>query len=314
MKAINRRTALKHAIAFAVAASSGGRVFAQQVPFSAGSEAPRLKAPSDACDCHIHIFHPRYPASPHWKGEPVSDAPVEAYRLFQTRIGTSRVVVITPSTFGTDNSSTLDAVVEMAPRAKAVVVLDLDVTRGDLERMATQGATGIRVNFVTPQSWGPTTAERLEAMAAKVHDLGWHVQVYMTADQITAMEDVLNRLPTRLVIDHLGRLPPSMGTEHPAFRVIRKLLDSGKTWVKLSGAYLNTSVGPPTYADATKVAQAYARAAPERVVWGSDWPHRGEKVMPDDALLFDLLGEWAPNEATRTRILVNNPAELYRFN
>ena len=101
--------------------------------------------------------------------------------------------------------------------------------------------------------------------------------------------------------------------DHPAYRTIRKLLDQGRTWVKLSGAYLNTQVGPPSYADASKVAEAFAKAAPERVVWGSDWPHRGEKEMPDDALLFDLLAVWAPDEATRQRILVENPETLYGF-
>jgi D-galactarolactone isomerase len=139
------------------------------------------------------------------------------------------------------------------------------------------------------------------------------VQVYMTGDQIADLENVLGRLPTPLVIDHLGRLPPAQGVEHRAYPVIRKLLDRGNTWVKLSGAYLNTASGAPAYADATKVAQAYAKIAPERMVWGSDWPHRGEKQMPDDAVLFDLLAQWAPDEAVRKRILVDNPTALYGF-
>jgi D-galactarolactone isomerase len=194
-----------------------------------------------------------------------------------------------------------------------VVVVDLDVTEAELKAMAAQGAVGIRVNFVTPQSWGVTTAERLEAMARKVQPLGWHVQVYMTGDQIADLAEVLARLPTPLVIDHLARLLPGQGLNHRAVPVVRKLLDGGRTWMKLSGAYLNMTSGPPAYADATEVAKLFAKAAPERMVWGSDWPHRGEKHMPDDAGLFDLLAEWAPSEAARQRILVDNPAALYGF-
>jgi D-galactarolactone isomerase len=313
----NRRAFLKAAAGCTFAIAGGLRssaVCAQYtVPFSSGTEAPKTSAPPNACDAHIHIFSTRFPASPHWKGEPVVDSDFAAYRLFQKRIGTSRVVVVTPSTYGIDNRATLDGVAQFGPSARAVVVVDQDITDAELKQMADQGAVGIRVNFVTPQSWGVTTADRLETMAKKVHPLGWHVQVYMTGDQIADLENVLGRLPTPLVIDHLGRLPPAQGVEHRAYPVIRKLLDRGNTWVKLSGAYLNTASGAPAYADATKVAQAYAKIAPERMVWGSDWPHRGEKQMPDDAVLFDLLAQWAPDEAVRKRILVDNPTALYGF-
>src|SRR3954452_5060731 len=313
----DRRAFLKAAAGCTVAVAGGLRssaVCAQHtVPFSSGTEAPKTSAPPNACDSHIHIFSTRFPASPHWKGEPVVDSDVAAYRLFQKRIGTSRVVVVTPSTYGIDNRATLDGVAQLGPAARAVVVVDQDIPDAELQQMAAQRAVGIRVNFVTPQSWGVTTADRLETMAKKVHPLGWHMQVYMTGDQIADLESVLGHLPTPLVIDHLGRLPPAQGIGHRAYPVIRKLLDQGNTWVKLSGAYLNTASGHPAYADATKVAQAYAKAAPERMVWGSDWPHRGDKKMPDDAVLFDLLATWASDEATRKRILVDNPATLYGF-
>lgn len=283
------------------------------VPFSTGTERPKTEVPAQACDSHIHIFSTRFPASAHWKGQPVVDSDVAAYRLFQKRIGTSRTVVVTPSTYGIDNRATLDGVAQLGASARAVVVVDLDVTEDELKDMAARGAVGIRVNFVTPQSWGVTTAERLEAMARKVQPFGWHVQVYMTGDQIADHAEVLARLPTPLVIDHLARLLPGQGLNHRAVPVVRKLLDGGRTWMKLSGAYLNTTSGPPAYADATEVAKLFAKAAPERMVWGSDWPHRGEKHMPDDAGLLDLLAKWAPSEAARRRILVENPATLYGF-
>lgn len=312
---ISRREVLKAAGLCAASAGIGsGRARAEDtVPFSSGTAPPKTSVPPNACDSHIHIFSTRFPASPHWKGEPVVDSDVAAYRRLQKRLGTSRVVVVTPSTYGTDNRATLDGVAQFGNSARAVVVVDLDISDAELKQMAAQGAVGIRVNFGTPQSWGPTTAERLETMAQKVHPLGWHVQIYATGDQIVGLADVLARLPTPLVIDHLARLPPSQGVDHPAYAIVRKLLDGGRTWLKLSGAYLNTASGAPAYVDATAVAKSFAKAAPERMVWGSDWPHRGEKHMPDDAGLLDLLSEWAPDETSRTRILVDNPAELYGF-
>ena len=137
----------------------------------------------------------------------------------------------------------------------------------------------------------------------------------MRADQIVENAALLEGLPTQVVFDHLGRLPQPAPLEHPAFAIIRRMLDRGRTWMKLSGAYMDTNSGAPTYADKTAVAQAYIKAAPERVVWGSDWPHPTEKPehKPNDATLFDLLTEWAPDEAQRRRILVSNPEALYGF-
>ncbi|GAN50291.1 amidohydrolase family protein [Methylobacterium radiotolerans] len=313
----SRRTVLQGGAALALATAADLRDrpadAADATPFSSGTEAPAIAVPPNACDCHIHILSTRYPASPHWKGQPVLDSDVAAYRQVQARLGTSRVVVVTPSTYGTDNRPTLDGVAQFGPSARAVVVVDRDVTDAELRTMAGRGAVGIRVNFGTPQSWGPTTAERLETMARKVAPLGWHVQIYATGDTIVELEPVLSRLPTPLVIDHLARLPPDQGVSHPAYAAVRRLLDGGRTWMKLSGAYLNTASGPPAYADATAVAKSFAAAAPERVVWGSDWPHRGEKHLPDDARLLDLLAEWVPDDRARARVLVDNPAALYGF-
>ena len=311
--AIDRRTLLAGAVATAAVAATVRAAPAQTAPFSTGSGPAKLKAPALACDSHLHIFDTRFPASPHWKGQPVEDATLDAYRQVQKRIGTTRAVIVNPSTYGIDNRCTLDATERMGKDARAVVVVDLDISDADLQAMAAKGARGVRVNFVSPQSWGETTVDRLRETAARVAPLGWHVQVYAKAQQIADMQDALMALPVPLVIDHLGRLPPAAGPDDPAFVVIRRLLDGGRTWVKLSGAYLNTEAGPPAYPDASRMARAYVEAAPERVVWGSDWPHRGEKTLPDDAVLFDLLSDWAPDEGTRHRILVENPAELYGF-
>jgi D-galactarolactone isomerase len=153
----------------------------------------------------------------------------------------------------------------------------------------------------------------IEPLAERVADLGWHVQIHMRGDQIVDHTDMLGRLRSTIVFDHMGRVPLPDGTNHAAFKVVRKLIDGGKTWVKLSGAYQDTKIGPPSYADVTPLAQAYVEAAPERMIWGSDWPHPTEKAKPDDALLFDLLSVWAPDAAVRQRILVDNPQALYGF-
>lgn len=283
-----------------------------QVPYSAGSALPQLSAPAAACDCHMHIFDPRFPASPHWtRGAP--NAPVDAYRLLQKRIGTTRCVVVNPSTYGTDNRCTLDALAAFGASARGVAVVDKDVDDEQLQRLAVAGVCGIRINFVSPQSWGKTKPEMLTTLSARVAGLGWHVQVFALSDQIVAMEKVLEHLPTPLVIDHLGRIPQPAGICHPAFRVVCRLLERGNTWIKLSGAYMDTKTGPPGYSDLRDVAQGYVRTAPEKCIWGSDWPHTTASEKPDDATLFDLLAEWAPDEATRHRILVENAQVLYGF-
>jgi predicted TIM-barrel fold metal-dependent hydrolase len=175
------------------------------------------------------------------------------------------------------------------------------------------GIRGIRFTVGDPRV-AVVSIDMIEPLARRIVNLGWHVQLAMTREQIVDNADLLHRLPVAIVFDHLGGLSPPDGIGHPAYAVIRGLIDKGRTWVKLSGAYLRTAIGPPTYADATKVAQAYVEAAPERLVWGSDWPHPSEtEHKPDDALLFDLLATWVPDEKTRDRILVQNPETLYGF-
>ena len=284
---------------------------AQTVPWSTGTESPKLTAPPNACDCHMHIYDSRFPVAPNAKLRPL-DATVDNYRRLQKRIGTTRNIVVTPSTYGTDNSCTLDAMAKIGGTAHGVAVVDTSVADAELKRLNDLGIRGIRFNLV--QS-GATTVDMIEPLSKRVNDLGWHVQIHMLGDQIVQITDILQRLPSPIVFDHMARLPEPAGVDHPAFALVLKLLDKGRTWVKLSGAYMDTRSGPPAYADVSKLAQAYVKAAPERMVWGSDWPHPTEKAdaKPDDAVLFDLLADWAPDEAIRNRILVDNPAALYGF-
>jgi predicted TIM-barrel fold metal-dependent hydrolase len=257
----------------------------------------------------MHIYDgERFPPSrPEARMQP--NARLGDYRLLQQRLGTSRVVIVNPAAYVTDNAVTLDAIARIGPQARGVAVVHPTVRDAELKRLADGGIRGIRFTQFDPNS-ASTTMDMIEPLANRVQALGWHVQIHLRADQIAANAEMLLRLPGTVVFDHLGRLTPPEGLDHPAFGVIRRMLGRGRTWMKLSGAYM---FGAPPYAEATKVARAYVVAAPERMVWGSDWPHPTEKEKPDDAVLFDLLSEWVPDETTRRRILVDNPAKLYGF-
>jgi predicted TIM-barrel fold metal-dependent hydrolase len=313
MRVLKRRTFLQGVgvAAFAAAGMSIRDANAQQVPWSSGTNLPKLKMPADACDCHHHIYDSKFPIAPSATLKP-GDAKVADYQALQKRIGTTRNVVVQPSTYGTDNSCTLEGMAQLGPASRGVAVVDTSVTEAELKRLHGLGIRGIRFNLVQA---GATTVDMLEPLSKRVADLGWHVQIHQTGDGIVKMEDVLQKVASPIVFDHMGRIPKDVGVDHPAYTVISRLIDKGRTWVKISGAYMDTKVGPPTYADSTKLAQAFVKLAPQRMVWGSDWPHPTEKAddKPNDATLVDLLTEWAPDAATRRRILVENPAELYGF-
>jgi predicted TIM-barrel fold metal-dependent hydrolase len=285
----------------------------QPVPHSVGLNRPRRALPDGACDSHMHIFDARFAASPHWPRTP-PQAEVAAYRLLQQRLGTTRTVVVTPSTYGTDNACTLDALAQLGDAARGVAVVDADVANAEFDRLHARRVRGLRVNFVSPQSWGTTTPAMLTTLAGKIARLGWHLQLFAQPEQIVAMQAVLAGLPVPLVIDHMGRIDPAEGPAGPAFAVLRRLLDAGNTWVKLSGVYMRSREGGPVYRDAHALGRALVHAAPERLVWGSDWPHTTEAPgSVNDADLLDVLGDWCGSQAAMDRILVDNPARLYGF-
>jgi D-galactarolactone isomerase len=278
------------------------------VPNSSGTHAPKLKAPADAADCHIHIYDPRF--------QPPVDKPlngtVSDYRLLQKRIGVSRVVIVQPRNYKTDNSPTVDAIKQLGvANARGIAVLHPTVTEAELKRLDEAGIRGIRFTVSNP-AHAVVSIDMMEPLAKRIAPYGWHLQLNMDPQQVIDNAGMLKRLPTPLVFDHMGKPPMPDGVNHQSHKIIRSLLDAGRAWVKISGAYI-VNDKPPVYAEATKVAQEFVRAAPERAVWGSDWPHPGPKVHPDDAVLFDLLSEWAPDEKVRNRILVDNPKKLYGF-
>ena len=283
------------------------------VPNSVGTEPPRLKATPNSADCHIHIYDPRFQQHAPGRANPTS-ATVRDYRLLQKRTGTTRVVVVTPRNYVTDNRVTVDALSQLGASARGVVVVHPTITDAELKDLNDVGVRGIRFSLTDP-AIAVVTWDMVEPLSKRVADLGWHVQFALDGDLIVEHADLLRRLPAQLVFDHMGRPTLPAGTEHASLAVMRDLIDKGRTWIKLSGAYSNSRIGPPEYPEATKIAQAFVKAAPERLVWGSDWPHPGlaSDAKPNDAALFDLLGQWAPSTATRHRILVENPEMLYGF-
>ena len=315
---IARRTFIQGASALAATSLAQREGRAEGAPNSAGTEAPKLKAPPGACDCHHHIYDPaRFPPS-RPSAQQVPNARVEDYRLLQRRLGLSRDIVVTPTPYPapvSDNQVTLDAMRQLGPNARGVVIVYPEITDAELKAYDAAGVRGVRYSLTSGRPGAASTASpgEIEAMSKRVNALGWHVQFNTTAEQIVAAEDLLARLASPIVFDHMGHLPQPEGIGHPGFRIIRELIDKGRTWVKLSVTYDSSKDGPPGYADVNRVGQAYVRAAPERLVWGSNWPHPSEPAKPDDAMLFDLLAQWAPDEATRNRVLVQNPETLYGF-
>lgn len=286
---------------------------AASVAHSLGTDRPRRIVPHNACDSHMHIFDPRFPASPHWPRTPPR-ADVGTYRKLQDRLGIRRAVVVTPSTYGVDNSCTLDALKQLGDSARGIAVVDARVTAHELNALTEKGICGLRVNFVSPQSWGETRLDMLTTLAAKVSGLGWHIQLLAHPGQLTAFADTLLELPVPLVIDHMGLIDPGRFQDSAAYTALRRLLDRGRTWVKLSGAYMRSTVGEPDYSDTQGLGRALLRHAPERLVWGSDWPHTTQAPNSvNDANLVDLLYSWCDTDVAFRRILVDNPAQLYGF-
>jgi D-galactarolactone isomerase len=282
--------------------------------WSAGTQAAKLQAPPLSVDCHHHIYDNRFPYDPLTSLCP-ADATVVQYQQLQKRLGIFRSVVVQPSSYGTDNNCLVDALRQFGKEAaRGVAVIDDRTPDADIQAMHDAGVRGIRFNLSRPAG---ANIDQLDTLARRVAPFGWHVQVHTLGAGYLHLEKHLERLPVPVVIDHLGRVPQPTGVDHEVFAALRRLVDNGRTWMKLSGAYHDSHVGAPTYADTGRMVTEWLAYAPERVVWGTDWPHPaamvGEKPMPDDAHLLDLLGEWAPNPEVIGKVLVENPIALYGF-
>lgn len=281
-------------------------------PARPATRPPRRRAPAGACDSHFHIFGPydRFPLSP---TRPYTPPPalVPHYLDMAGTLGLARRVVVQASVYGADNRVTLDAVQRLGREdTRAVVVLDETAEEDALAAMAAQGAVGARFNAV---SGNGAPLARLEALARRIAPLGWHVQLYLTGGALLEIAPRLATLPVPVVLDHMAGARAEEGPESPAMRVALRLLEGGRAWVKLCGYRASR----PPYGDLAPLARRFLAAAPERCLWGTDWPHTQfatEAEMLDDGLLFDWLLDWVEeDEALLRRVLVANPAALYAF-
>ena len=280
-------------------------------PYNPDPGKPRLQIPPGSCDCHAHIFGPQdqYPYTPNRSYTP-PEASVDAYLRMLGALGFERAVIVQPSVYGIDNRCTRDAIVAAGGMWRGVAVVEPCVSDSKLAELHAAGFRGVRINLLFK---GGLQMDTLEQIAQVIQPLGWHVQLLLDARELPELAPRLRRLPVDFVVDHMGHMPASLGIAHPGFQTLLELVRGGRCWVKLSGAY-RISGRPLPYEDAIPFAGALVETAPDKLVFGTDWPHPSITVpMPQDASLLDLLEVWVPDETTRRQILVENPARLYDF-
>ena len=279
---------------------------------SSGIDIPTIEVPPNSCDAHLHIYSKDF----QYSGEFIEKADVSEYQKLQQRLGTSRAIIVNSRIYGTNNDCVLNAIQTLGmDHARGIAVVNPTVSDKELERLHTAGIRGVRFTLYTLDN-APTTFDMVELVAKRIKDLGWHVQLHWMPDQITQNIKLLEKLHCPIVFDHLGRITPSQYSSHSAYQYILSMLKEGRAWMKLSGAYLNSSLSADNYSELQQIASSYVESAPDRVVWGSDWPHPTEKLpklKPNDSQLLNLLSVWAPNDELRKKILVDNPKNLYTF-
>ena len=271
-----------------------------------------FKPPPLACDSHCHVFGPAAKFPYDLKAAYVpDDAPLEALQDLHARLGLQRAVIVHASCHGADMRVTLDAIARSGGRYRGTAIIDTSFSERDFERMHRGGIRGVRFNFVRHLGGRPDmgffkrTVERLKR-------LGWHLILHLDAVDLVEFESMFRSLPVPFVIDHMGRVKAADGLTQPPFKVLLEAMKNPNCWVKICGAERVSSEGPP-FTDAVPFAQALIAAAPDRVLWGTDWPHPNVKWMPDDAALLELFPLMAPDAALQKQILVDNPARLYGF-
>jgi predicted TIM-barrel fold metal-dependent hydrolase len=272
---------------------------------------PSVTLPANACDSHCHIFGPGdlFPYHPNRSYTP-PDATKDDLRALHDHLGISRAVIVHASCHGTYMDATLDAIAHSGGRYRGTSIVDPAITDQELRRLHDGGIRAVRFNFVKHLESVPDPAV-VKRMAERVKPLGWHLVVHLDAADIGELSPMLLGLPVPFVIDHMARVKAADGLDQAPFRTLLDLMQHDSAWVKICGGE-RISSGPPFH-DAVPFAQALIAAAPDRVLWGTDWPHPNVKNMPNDGGLVDLFGLYAPDDATRQRVLVDNPSRLYFF-
>ena len=274
---------------------------------------PRIVLPANATDTHCHVFGPasRFPYDPESTLQP-GDATKEQLFALHDMLGISRCVIVQSGVHGFDNRAVADAIAARKGRYLGVALAPPDIAAQALADLDRQGFRGLRFNYMSHLAPG-ASPEALRALAPRLADIGWHLQVHMDGSLVTELTPVLASLPVTVVIDHMGRINASRGQKDPAFEALLALLENGHVWVKVSGSERVSRRDAP-YEDAIPFARRLVETYPDRVLWGTDWPHPNLRAAPpDDGILVGLLARIAPDEMALQALLVDNPMRLYRF-
>ena len=277
------------------------------------TRTPGFRLPPGSCDTHCHIFGPgeRYPYAPDRSYTP-PDAPLEAFRALHATLGVIRAVIVNASCHGRDNRPVTDAIAQSEGRYRGVANIDDTISEQELEALDKGGIRGCRFNFVRHLGGVPDMGV-FERVVAMIAPLGWHVDLHFDAIDLPDYAGMLSKLPVPYTIDHMGRVKAADGFEQAPFRALIDLMQRDeKCWVKVCGSERVSSAGPPFH-DAVPFAAKIVETAPDRVIWGTDWPHPNVKAMPNDGDLVDLVPLIAPDPEVQHRLLVDNPARLFGF-
>ena len=270
-----------------------------------------MKLPPGATDTHIHIYRESVPPAP--GGPPLpGHFPVEKYAEVQKHLGLTRVIVVQPNAYQDENGVTLDAIRSFGAAARGVGVVKAGVSDAEIERLTRGGIVAQRI-FQLP--YGAVGFDRMHEVMARVHPFGWFANVQLDGRELPQWQAEIRKLPGKFVIDHTGKFLEPVSVDSDSFKALLKLLDTGRCWIKLSAPYETSKTGAPKYEDVSRLARTLVKHAPERMLWASNWPHPSapKDRIPNDADLIDLLLDWAPDDATQRKILVENPAALYGF-
>jgi len=281
-----------------------------QAGFLAHRRRPRFQLPPGACDAHCHVFGPaaRFPYAPNRRYTP-PDAPKEMLRALHDHLGVARAVIVQASCHGTDNAAMLDAIASDPQRYRGVAIVDDGFTDRDYDALHAGGVRGVRFNFVKHLGGAPDMGV-FARVIDRIKARGWHVVLHLDAPDIAPLSATIRQLPLPFVIDHMGRVPTAAGLDQPGLRALIELSRLENCWIKVCGA---ERIAMPPYDQAVPIARALVEAAPERVLWGTDFPHPNATHEADEADLVDLVPRYAPDALAQRRLLVDNPARLYGF-
>ena len=277
---------------------------------------PKIALPEGSIDTHVHVFEKKYPLSPGRGYNPPDSTLADLKHLHKT-LGIERVVFTQPSVYGTDNSAILDGMqalnAETPNRARCVVAITMNISDDELAALDRSGVRGVRLN--TDNKGGmPVEMDAIPELEARIAPFGWHVEWLFPGKDILELMPVFKRLKVPMSIGHFAYQPATAGVRAPGFQALLELMRRGNTWIKISGANRVSATDLPPYDDVKPLAQALIAAAPERIMWGTDWPHPNKYVVnPNDGDLVDAFGDWVSDETMRKKIMVDTPATFYRF-